>query len=287
MLKFFSIIYFLIVSHVLVSQVTATQKIPAAAMPGTEFTIETIINRGSVTGFMKFFQEIPEGLIASEIESKNGTFSFADGGAKIIWITPPNDETFTVSYKITVNAGVSGIKNLPGKISYITNNERKVFDLEPKTIMIGTATPPVKKEIPLTNPGEFKTPAVKTTPVTTTTTVVTTPVNPPKTTPVPTEKKEPVKNPTTNPATFTKVPTSALPASTGKVYKVQIGAFSAKPKIDGVPEISTFVLENGITKYFSGNFSTYEDALKRKKEMIEKGFQGAFIVAFENGKIVK
>jgi hypothetical protein len=54
-----------------------------------------------------------------------------------------------------------------------------------------------------------------------------------------------------------------------------------------VPEITTVVLENGITKYFSGNFSIYEDAVKRRKEMVEKGFQGAFIVAFENGKIVK
>ena len=71
------------------------------------------------------------------------------------------------------------------------------------------------------------------------------------------------------------------------MYRVQIGAFSAKPKIDGVPEVTTLVLENGITKYFSGNYSTYEEALKRKKEMVEKGFQGAFIVAFEGDKIVK
>ena len=256
-------------------------------MPGTDFTVETLVNRGSVTGFMKFFQEIPEGFTATEIESKNGTFTFVDGGAKIVWITPPNDETFTISYKITVNGGISGVKKLPGKISYIQDNERKVFELESKTIMIGTATAPVKKEIPLTNPGAFKTPPSKTevvgshtTPINNSTPATATP--PVKTAP---EKKE--NNPTTSPATFTKVPATALPTATGKIYKVQIGAFSAKPKIEGVPEISTLVLDNGITKYFSGNYSAYEDAVKRNKEMIEKGFQGAFIVAFENGKSVK
>ena len=32
---------------------------------------------------------------------------------------------------------------------------------------------------------------------------------------------------------------------------------------------------------------TVHHSVKRKKEMADKGFQGAFIVSFENGKIVK
>lgn len=262
--------------------ITGTQKIPANALPGTDFVVETTISKGTIKDFMKFFQEIPEGLVASEIENQGGTFTFADGGAKIVWISPPSEETFTIKYKITVNGGVSGTKSLPSKISYINNNERKVFDFPLAKIIIGTATPPVKKEIPSNNP-TISTQPVKTNPVTTTPVTTTTPV---KTT-TPEVKKESPTTTTTQPTTFAKVPTSALPASTGKMYRVQIGAFSAKPKIDGVPEVTTLVLDNGITKYFSGNFSTYEEALKRKKEMSEKGFQGAFIVAFENGKIVK
>ena len=256
--------------------ITASQKIPTNALPGTDFIVETTINKGKIRDFMKFFQEIPEGLIATEVESQTGTFTFADGGAKIVWISPPMDETFKISYKITVNGGVSGTKSLPAKISYITNNERKIFDFPATSIIIGTATPPVQKVIPSNNPTISSTPQpVKTAPVTTT---------PVKTNPPVEQKKEITP---TQPATFTKVPTSALPSSNGKMYRVQIGAFSAKPKIDGVPEVTTLVLDNGITKYFSGNYSTYEEALKRKKEMIEKGFQGAFIVAFEGGKIVK
>ena len=286
MYKFFTLTLLLLTANLFAQEVTATQKIPKSALPGTDFTIETTVNRARVTGFMKFFQEIPEGFTASEIESKGGTFTFADGGAKIVWISPPADDIFTISYKITVNGGVSGMKQLPGKISYINNNERKIFDLPVASIMIGTATVPVKKEIPVTNPVPLTTTTpVKTNPLTTP--VANTTSTPAKATTSSEVKKEvPIVTPS-QPATFTKVPSSALPTSSGKMYRVQIGAFAAKPKIDGVPEITTVVLENGITKYFSGNFSIYEDAVKRRKEMVEKGFNGSFIVSFENGKIVK
>lgn len=290
MYKYYFILFFFLTNRLFGQEITASQKIPTSALPGTNFIVETTINKGKIRDFMKFFQEIPEGLTATEIESQTGTFTFADGGAKIVWISPPMDETFTISYKITVNGGVSGTKSLPAKISYITNNERKVFDFPATSIIIGTATPPVQKAIPSNNPTISTTPQpVKTTSAATTPITSTTPV---KTNP-PAEQKKTATPTTTNtttpaqPTTFTKVPTSALPSSSGKMYRVQIGAFSAKPKIDGVPEVSTLVLDNGITKYFSGNYSTYEEALKRKKEMIEKGFQGAFIVAFEGGKIVK
>lgn len=286
MSKYCFLLFLFLSSGLVAQEITGTQKIPTSALPGTDFIVETIINRGKINGFMKFFQVIPEGLIATEIENQGGTFTFADGGAKIVWVAPPMDETFTITYKITVNGGVSGTKSLPAKISYITNNERKVFDFPATSIIIGTATPPVQKAIPSNNPTTSTQP-VKTAPVTTTPVTTTSPV---KTNP-PTEQKKTTTPTTTTtptqPATFSKVPTSALPSSSGKMYRVQIGAFSAKPKIDGVPEVSTLVLDNGITKYFSGNYSTYEEALKRKKEMIEKGFQGAFIVAFEGGKIVK
>lgn len=275
MYKYYFLFVFFLTSRLFGQDITASQKIPTNALPGTDFIVETTINKGKIRDFMKFFQEIPEGLTVTEIESQTGTFTFADGGAKIVWISPPMDETFTISYKVTVGGGISGTKAMPAKISYITNNERKVFDFPPTSIIIGTATPSVQKVIPRNNPTTGTQP-IKTPVKDNAVTVV-------KTTPPPVKEK----TETGQPATFSKVPTSALPSSSGKMYRVQIGAFSAKPKIEGVPEVTTMVMENGMTKYFSGNFSTYEEALKRKKEMIEKGFQGAFIVAFEGGRIVK
>lgn len=298
----------LITAGALAQDLTATQSVPASAAPGSSFTVEININRGSINGFMKFFQELPPGFTATEIDSKGGSFSFADNGAKVVWIAPPNEPTYVVSYKINVPADASGPKVFNAKFSYINNNERKIFDFEPKTVTIeGTgsastakATPPVKTgqmsntpAKPSTVPSEKPvTPPATTVPDKTATATVV----PPKPASIP--ATSPAKeHATTSPATTqkneinapvtAKVPVTGAPSTGGKTYRVQIGAFSAKPKLGNVTDITTVVLDNGITKYFSGNFSTVEEATKRKEEVAKKGFPGAFVVSFENGKIVK
>lgn len=295
----------LVTAGAFAQDLTATQNVPTTAAAGSSFTVEITINRGSINGFMKFFQELPPGFTASEIDSKGGSFSFADNGAKVVWIAPPNEPTYTISYKVNVPADASGPKVLNAKFSFINNNERKIFEFEPKTITIGgsgsvasTPTPVKAAQIGSTTPAKAATPIVEkpspaTNPATTPTekatgvAVQSKPATPPATTPakeattpVTAQKKETALPPTTKPAT-------GAPASAGKTYRVQIGAFSAKPKLGDVQDITTVVLENGITKYFSGNFATLEEATKRKDEVAKKGFPGAFVVAFENGKIAK
>jgi hypothetical protein len=296
----------LVTTGAFAQDLTATQVFPASAAPGSTFTVEININRGSINGFMKFFQELPPGFTATEGDSKGGSFSYADNGAKVVWIAPPNEPTYTVSYKVTVPADASGSKTITAKFSYINNNERKIFDFEPKTITIEgpgaakTVPPPgtAAKPTPSTPVATKQPPVVEKQPVaavppaksTVSSPAVSEKVNPPVQPPVKTASisSTPVTQKTEAAAVpATKVPVTAVPSSTGKTYRVQIGAFSAKPKIDEVKDVSVVVLDNGITKYFSGNFSTIEEATKRKEEVIKKGFPGAFIVSFENGKIVK
>lgn len=291
-------LFILLTSGAFAQDLTATQTLPSSAAPGSTFTVEININRGTINGFMKFFQELPPGFTASEIDSKGGSFSFADNGAKVVWIAPPNEPTYTVSYKVTVPADASGPKQFTAKFSYINNNERKIFDFEPKTITIegsGSATatkvaPPVKTASATTT-----TPAKPSVTTAEKQVIASTPgvaAVPDKTaTPAAVPSKPVTAAATTPPVAAQKTETSSAaktPAAAGnKTYRVQIGAFSSKPKLGDVPDISTVVLDNGITKYFSGNFSSIEDATKRKEEVAKKGFPGAFVVAFENGKISK
>lgn len=279
MKQLYAFCLFVLFCNVLQAQeLTATQNFPSNVYPGKDFTVEITINKGSLTGFMKFAQELPEGYTATVIESKSGSFTYADNAAKVVWINPPSDASFTISYKVSVPANATGSVNLTGKVSYIQNNERKVFDLEKKYFVVGNNG--VAVAVTESKPGG--------------TPVAVTPVKTEEKAPTPVEKapvevkKEstPVVVPQTT-TTTAKAPATAVATSTGKVYKVQIGAYSQKPKLEGVPNISTFVLDNGITKYFSGSFSNYDEAVQHKKLMLEKGFAGAFIVAFENGKIVK
>lgn len=224
---------------------------------------------------------------ASEIDSKGGSFTFTDNSVKIIWISPPSTDQFIMSYKITTPANGAGAIEIGGKFSYVVGNERKVFEVVPQVIYIGEAVAkkePAKENIKENTPApspEVKTEDIKT--------IVSEPVKTaaPKTeTPKQVETKK--EAPPQIASTPAKIPVSASAMSTpGKTYRVQIGAFTLKPHIEGVPEPSSVLLDNGMTKFFSGNFKTYEEAVKRKKEMLEKGFEGAFIVSFENGKILK
>lgn len=240
---------------------TATQKIPAEILAGNDFVIETTINRDTITGFTKFFQPLPEGFTAKAIESKGGSFAFAENGAKVVWLYPPAELNYTFSYKVSVPKNASGSKLLGGKISYITNsNLRKVVDLETKTVTVSNNSAIVRIEP--TAPSAKSSNEIN-------------------------KIIEKTKIASNQPVVSPVVPVTAMPSSVGRTFRVQIGAFNLKPKITGVPEPTTIVLENGMTKYFSGNFGSIETAEKRKKEMVGKGFKDAFIVAFENGKIMR
>lgn len=281
----------LITAGAFAQDLTASQTVPSSVAAGSSYTTEVTINRGSINGFMKFFQELPAGFTATEIDSKGGSFSFADNGAKIVWIAPPNEATYTISYKVSVPADAAGSKSLVTKFSYIHNNERKIFEFEPKTITIegsGGASKPVATTPPAPAKPTAIPPTVATKPTTVPavtpakTTTATTPVAPAKPT-----ATAPVLPAATTATTAAKPTPTATPAASGKTYRVQIGAFSTKPKLGDVGDITTITLENGVTKYFSGNFNTVEEATKRKDEVVKKGFPGAFVVTFENGKIVK
>jgi hypothetical protein len=286
--------------------ISATVKTANAVAPGKDLTVEISVSKPGLSGFMKYFQELPTGYTAADIDSKSGNFTNADNGAKIIWISPPSTDQFVMSYKIAVPQGASGTISVGGKFSYVVGNERKTYDVAPQTVTIGTGsgniTPsePVKeavKEIVKEDPpAEIKPDVTESTPPPAEEKPAVTESTPPppaeeKSAPAEEKKPAPAETKKETPVVITpvnKTPTSAAPASVpGRSYRVQIGAFALKPHIDGVPQPSTVVLDNGMTKYFSGNFKTYEEAKKRRNEMVDKGFQGAFIVSFENGQIVK
>jgi hypothetical protein len=248
-------------------ELTATLKTDGIIAPGKDFTVEITVNKKGVDGFIRYFQELPAGFMSSEIESRGGNFTSADG-AKIIWMSPPMDDQFIISYKISVPPAASGTITLGGKFSYIVHEERKIFELAPLAITIGGSSKsvPLVKENPKPVENKQAEPEVK---------------RQSEEKQTETKKEPPIIN-TSKP----KTPVSAAPVP-GRTYRIQIGAFTLRPKLEGVSELSTVVLDNGMTKYFTGDFKNYEDAKKRREEMVKRGFQGSFIVIFENGKIIK
>jgi cell division protein FtsN len=75
-------------------------------------------------------------------------------------------------------------------------------------------------------------------------------------------------------------------------FKVQIGSYknqlptevlSRFMELDGIEQQS---IENGLTRYTAGSFTTYEEAEAFKKELAEKGFGGAFVISLHNEEVI-
>ena len=83
--------------------------------------------------------------------------------------------------------------------------------------------------------------------------------------------------------------TAALAKEEGLAFRVQLGAFKEKPtsaKYNNIQDL--FIIESdGVYKYMSGSFLTFEEAAKHKIKMVVAGFQGGFVVAYKDGQRVK
>lgn len=114
---------------------------PSQVEAGGEFTVELTVKKGSVDGFAKLQQALPEGFTAERIETSNATYSFKDQIMKCIWMALPPGEEFKVSYKVTVGPSVSGTFDIEGSFSYIENNEKQEISLPRIGITVGDGSP--------------------------------------------------------------------------------------------------------------------------------------------------
>ena len=118
--------------------VKVTQNSPNQVDPGGEFVVEIVINKTDVTGFAKIVQELPEGFMAEAIETQGASFTYNDNKVKLIWMALPQEDEFSIKYKVTVGSEVTGEKIVVGKFSYLLNNERKTVDIPKNKIFVGT-----------------------------------------------------------------------------------------------------------------------------------------------------
>lgn len=81
-------------------------------------------------------------------------------------------------------------------------------------------------------------------------------------------------------------PKIGLVKTGGVVFRVQLGAYRNKINetvFRGVKTLA-FPTDGGITKYVTGSFGTYQQSYINKLEMIQLGFNGAFVVAYKDGR---
>ena len=72
----------------------------------------------------------------------------------------------------------------------------------------------------------------------------------------------------------------------GLFFTIQLGVYNrpaTSASLNNVDQLMTLLLPNGQIKYTAGMFESFEDAIIKKKNVIEKGFKDPFITAYYKG----
>lgn len=103
---------------------------PDQVNAGEEFSVTVTINKGSLTDYSRFSQDLPLGLTALNVSSPNADFSFDNQRIRIIWLKLPNSDEVKVTYSVLVNERLKGSFVLGGVFAYVVEDERKFLNFE-------------------------------------------------------------------------------------------------------------------------------------------------------------
>ena len=139
--------------------VTVTQSVPADMKPGSEYTVELTISKGTTGGFAKLQQELPDGFTATAMESKGASFTFSGNAVKFIWTSLPSEAEFKITYKVTLAATApTGEKTVTGKIlHYVADNAKQSVEIPGSKINVSSEKPLQHRIIQLLQPAAPRT----------------------------------------------------------------------------------------------------------------------------------
>lgn len=124
------------VSSVMDDGVIIEDNTPLSLRPGESRIVEISVNKGDVEGFAKLQLDLPDGLIAEAVDTHGASFTFSAQKVKFIWMSLPDEQVFSVSYKLTATANARGNKVISGAFSYIKANQRVDYELQTKMVEI-------------------------------------------------------------------------------------------------------------------------------------------------------
>lgn len=107
---------------------------PEEATVGTSIIVSVTINKGDISSFARFQQNLPIGYTAEAVNLPSGDFTFKDQRIIVGWLSLPKESQVTFSYKINIDPTAEGPLFLSGIFSYIENNERK--NIESPTVSV-------------------------------------------------------------------------------------------------------------------------------------------------------
>jgi len=145
MLKLFTVLFnlitFIVVTALLPADIKIETMLPDRFVVDSTYVIEVKITKGSIFGFAKYQQNLPIGFTAEAVSTADGSFTFADGKVKFIWMALPENEEITISYAVKATSEAPAEGMFEGKFSYIEDNERKSYDIPNIPVKVTTESP--------------------------------------------------------------------------------------------------------------------------------------------------
>jgi hypothetical protein len=283
-------------SNVVSSKVSCIRQTPYATRTGNDIMVNILVYKRDMNKFAKIEEQIPSGFQAVVVESRDGLFTFKEGVVKFVWMNLPEERGFTVSYRLIPQA-LKSIEDLKisGALSYILEGRNISIDIMEKDVELsgisnaniealmvalesGGELPPGKTVE--TEQAEVKPPPVKEEEIAE---KVEKPV---------VREEKPVERETRTVSTGSSgIPDKQrLHVQDGIYYRVQLAAASSFSDADvtfAAHNLSRPVLverHNGLYKYTVGSFGTYAQAIDFRSTVLSRGIEGAFVVAYRNGK---
>lgn len=275
-MKNYLVLFLISIKTLLVAQIGLTAKFNGIATAGNKGELEVTITKNNINSFAKYQVEFPSGISFSDIDNKGGNFTIEGNKAKIVWINLPKEKSFAIKLKIYFTKQVTFPVTLYQKFYYLENSVKKEISADPLIIQKSeNLSMEIKSNENKNENTTIKTPQQETS----------TPTKSPK------EEKNVVNN-TTHPTQTTSTQnntTNNIRTSSEYTYKIQVAASPTKPDASLYSNLGKveIVQHKGMYKVLiDKEFSSKEEALKYREEVIQKGYTGAFLVKFQNGQRV-
>lgn len=271
---------------------------PSVITPGSTVTVTLVLDKGYMGGLSRFDEFMPHGFSATQGDIVGSHFYVSDTIVHFAWLHMPIDQEITISYHLTIPGNALGKYTLAAQFIYATGYDATATYFEPYTIDVQKIVAPMVRNVPLDKPKPVDVVSehpLKDTIIKTTAAVANNQLTQPKanteTTAKPKDTKSEgmakVKEASSKGESSTSSSDNDVPS--GVYFRVQIMASAQRLNVDsvdinGLKDKVFIATNNGISKYFVGEFHDVKSASDYNATLKSKGLTGAFVVAYKGGK---
>jgi hypothetical protein len=292
------------------------ERIPAIAsvnrvvkpLANNTYEVSLTIDKQGVYGFSKLEEYLPSGAEAEVLNNQKAVFSQVDERAKFVWMSIPEDETLTVTYKVKANEDIGdALRAMEGNFAYLDESETKsVAVMSDAPLMADNASSEETIETPVDEAPD-ETPVQPAEEAPEEVAEVEAPVEMNEEVAAVTEEETPVEEPVEEVAEVApepvkqtpvkpakKKPVTAIPdPETGISYRVQI--IAGHKMVDEAYVKKTYKYNDGFItfdhegwiKYLTADdYAVYKEARDKREALIaaQHNFPGPFVTAYNAGE---